>query len=163
MNLDAISGFFSHVPTDWIIIIVLAILLAFDALRSGFGRANALALCLPATLFLFGALPHAKILSRVVGLFGTPLLKAVLIGIVFAAAYLLVRRIAPSYSTGSTPVIQALLAGTASAIVLVVVWLSVPDLQSVWRFGPQVQAVFGEAYRFWWLAFSYTTLAFVRS
>lgn len=31
------------------------------------------------------------------------------------------------------------------------------------RFGDQVQAVFGEAYRFWWLAASYITLAAVRS
>ena len=163
MTLDAATGFFSYVPTDWIIIVVLAIFIAFDALRSGFGRVTALALSLPATLFLAGSLSQARILSGVAGQFSTPLLKAVLFGIVFAAAYLLVRRMAPSYATGSGEVIQALLAGVAGTITLVVVWLLVPELQSIWHFGSQVQAVFGEAYRFWWIVGSYAVLGFARS
>src|SRR3989344_5979562 len=163
MNLEAVTSLFAHFPTDWIIIVVLSIFIAFDALRSGLGRVTALALSLPATLFLAGSLSQARILSGVAGQFSTPLLKAVLFGIVFAAAYLLVRRMAPSYATGSGEVIQALLAGVAGTITLVIVWLQVPELQAVWHFGSQVQAVFGEAYRFWWIALSYLVLAFVRS
>lgn len=161
MNLDAVTGFFSHVPTDWIIIAVFAIFVGFDTVRSGSGRAVALALSLPAALFLTDTLPHASILTGLTEQFSSPVLKAVLFGIVFVATYLLVRRMSASYRTGSGEVMQSLMAGTAAIAVVVVVWLQVPELQSVWSFGPQVQAVFGEAYRFWWIALSYTTLALV--
>src|SRR3989338_1320193 len=163
MTLDAASGLFSYIPVDWIIIVVLAIFIAFDALRSGFGRVTALALSLPATLFLAGSLSQARILSGVAGQFSTPLLKAVLFGIVFASAYILVRRMSVSYSTNSGEIIQSVLAGAAASFVAVVIWLQVPELQTIWSFGPQVQAVFGEAYRFWWIFGSYVALGFARS
>ena len=162
MTLDATTGFFSYIPIDWIILIVFASLIAFDAIRSGPGRARALALSLPATLFLSAALEHARILAGVAEQFSSPGLKAALFGVVFVAVYLLVRRMAPSYATGSGEVIQALLAGVDGTITLVVVWLMVPELQSIWHFGPKVQAVFGEAYRFWWIAISYAIRPFVR-
>src|SRR3989338_9251486 len=107
MNLEAATSLFAHFPTDWIILIVFAILIAFDAIRSGPGRARALALSLPATLFLSAALEHARILSGVAEQFSSPGLKAALFGVVFVAVYLLVRRMAPSYATGSGEVIQA--------------------------------------------------------
>ena len=163
MNLDAASNFFSHIPTDWIVIIAFAILIAFDAVRSGTGRACALALSLPVTLFLISEIPHAKVLSGIASQFGTPTLKAVLFGIVFVVAYILVRRMSAAYRNNNGASIQAVIAGVATAAVLVVVWLQVPELQSVWHFGAQVQAVFGEAYRFWWVMGAFAALAFVES
>lgn len=163
MNLDAITGFASHVPTDWIVIIAFAILVAFDAIRSGTGRACALVLSLPITLFLISELPHAKILSGIAEQFETPTLKAVLFGIIFVVAYILVRRISPPYRNNNGASIQAIIAGIATVAVVVVVWLQVPELQSIWHFGAQVQAVFGEAYRFWWVAGAFAALAFVES
>lgn len=162
MNLDAISGFFSYIPIDWIIIAVFAIFVGFDTVRSGSGRAVALALSLPAALFLTDALPHASILSGLTEQFSSLVLKAVLFGVVFVSTYLLVRRMSASYRTGSGEVMQSLMAGAAAIAVVVVVWLQVPELQSVWLFGPQVQAVFGEAYRFWWIIASYAILGFTR-
>jgi len=163
MTLDAATGFFSYIPVDWIIIVVLAIFIAFDALRSGFGKVTALALSLPATLFLSAALEHARILSGVAEQFSSPGLKAALFGVVFVAVYLLVRKMSARYTSNSGEIIQALMAGVAAAAVLVVVWLAAPELQAIWHFGPQVHAVFGEAYRFWWVALSYLMLAYVRS
>ncbi len=162
MTLNAATGFFSYIPTDWIIIFALAVFIAFDALRSGFGRATAIALSLAATLFLASSLSQARILSGVAGQFSTPVLKAVLFGIIFVFVYLLVRRITATYRAHSGEIIQSLMAGAAATAVLVTIWLAAPELQSVWHFGPQVQAVFGEQYRFWWMALSYLALAFVR-
>lgn len=128
MDLSSINSFFSHVPTDWIVIIAFAILVAFDAIRSGTGRACALTLSLPATLLLISELPHAKVLSGVAAQFGTPMLKALLFGIIFIIAYFLVRRMSVPYRNNSGASIQALIAGIATVTVVVVVWLQVPEL-----------------------------------
>src|SRR3989338_2929609 len=153
----------SAIPTDWIVIVSFAILIAFDSVRPGTARASALALSLPVTLFLISALPHAKVLSGIAGQFATPALKAVLFGIVFVVAYILVRRMSVPNRNNSGASIQALIAGVATVAVVVVVWLQVPELQSVWHFGAQVQSVFGEAYRFWWVTGAFVALAFVES
>lgn len=162
MNLDAVSGFVSHFPTDWVIILVFAVLVAGDTVRAGSARASALALSLPATLLIISTIPNAKMLSGVAGQFSSPVPKAVLFGIVFAIAYILVRRMSASYSSNTGEIIQSVLAGAAASFVAVVVWLQVPELQAIWSFGPQVQAVFGEAYRFWWIVGSYVALGFAR-
>ncbi|MDO8561545.1 MAG: hypothetical protein Q7S05_01830 [bacterium] len=159
---ELVANSLPSVPTDWIIIVILVILIAFDAVRSGLGRVTSLVLSLPATLFLISALPHAKVLSGLTEQFSAPLLKAVIFGVVFVATYLLVRRMSDPYETKRGEVIQALLAGVAGTAIAVVVWLQVPELQSVWHFGPQVQAVFGEQYRFWWLLISLIALSTFR-
>lgn len=163
MDLSSISGFFSYIPTDWIVILAFAAIVAADSMRAGTGRACVIVLSLPLAFYLISELPHAIILSGIANQLVMPILKALIFGIVFAAVYFLVHRIVDAYRTGSGAPVQALLAGVAAASVVVVVWLQVPELQSIWNFGPQVQSVFGEAYRFWWIAGSYAALAFVRS
>lgn len=160
---ELVANSLSSIPTDWIVIVSFAILIAFDAVRSGTSRACALALSLPVTLFLISELPHAKVLSGIIGQFATPTLKAVLFGIIFVVAYILVRRMNASYRNNSGASIQAVIAGIATVAVVVVVWLQVPELQSIWHFGAQVQSVFGEAYRFWWVVGAFVALAFVES
>lgn len=162
MDVSSISGFFSYIPIDWIVLFAITALIAFDAVRAGSGRAIALALALPASLFLIVELPHAILLSGISAQFGTPILKSALFGIVFIITYLLVRRITGTYGNGGGAMIQALLTGIATVSVVVVVWLQLPELQSVWHFGSHVQAIFGEQYRFWWIIVSYAVLAFTR-
>ncbi len=152
-----------HWPTDWIIIGAIAVFIALDTLRSGGTRASALALALPVGLFTLDALPRALFIGSVSKQFSTPVLQAVLFGIVFVALYVLIYRIIGFYSTSTGAPIEALLTGLAATAILMVVWLQVPALNSLWHFGSQVQAVFGESYRFWWLAASYLALAFARS
>lgn len=163
MNVNAYSAFFSHIPIDWIIIFAFAVLVAFDAMRAGTGRACALSLSLPVTLLLISELSHAVGISSISAQFETSISKALIFGIIFVIAYFLVRRINKSYRDGGGAIIQAILTGISTASILVVIWLQVPELQSVWHFGTQVQSIFGEAYRFWWIAGSYAALAFVRS
>ena len=162
MDFSAWGSTFSALPMDWIIIAILIALIALDTLRSGTARAAALMLSLPAALFLTGVLPKAALIGPASAQFTAPLAQVAIFVIIFGALYIVAHRTIFSYSEGA-PVIQAIITGLAATIVLVVVFLQVSALQSLWSFGPQVQAVFGEAYRFWWLLLSYAALAFVRS
>lgn len=149
-------------PIDWILIGAFAAFVALDGVRSGPSRATALMLGLPAALLLIDKLPDAIFLGPVAAQFTTPLAQAGLFAIVTAVLYFVIHRVIFTFSNNLPP-LQALIAGLAAAIVLVVIWLQVPGLEAVWDFGDQVRAVFGEAYRFWWLAAAYIALAAVRS
>lgn len=164
MDLDTLSGFASSIPIDWFIIGAFVALFAIDILRSGAGRVSAVALALPATLFLMILVVQAVPLRDYVDQFSTPFLQAMLFLALFTGLYLLVRRIdSSSYADDHGQPMQALLGGCAGAAVLLVVWLELPALQTLWQFGGNVQAVFGEAYRFWWFLGGYAILAFIRS
>ena len=163
ITLQHLNNLFSSWPTDWIIIGAVAAFLALDALRSSGVRESALSLTLPATIFALGMLPQAIFIGSVSNQFSTPVLQAVLFGIMFVVVYVLVYRVIGLWSVGTGGPIEALIMGVGAAAVLVVVWLQVPALDSLWHFGPQVHAVFGEAYRFWWVAAAYLGLAFARS
>lgn len=163
MNLDAITSVFSSVPTDWLILGVFAILAAFDILRNGARRASTAALALPVALLLFVTTENTVFIGEIVRQFSTPVLQAVLIGILFAAMYVAIARIGLSWGSEAGQTIQAAVGGVALTAIIATLWLATPALQEVWQFGPQVQEIFGESYRFFWLLGSYAALAFVRS
>lgn len=162
MDWGAFSTISSHWPTDWITIGAFAAFVALDSLRNGPARAASVALALPATLLLVGALPQALFLASFSLQFETPVGQLIIFAIVFGLLFFAIHRVVFNFSESRGP-LQALMAGLAAAVILVVVWLQVPALQSVWDFGPQVEAVFGETYRFWWLVASYVALVFTRS
>lgn len=160
MDLSSVFGVFADVATDWILLLVLGALTAFDAYRSGTGRACAIVLALPSALLLFELLPTAVIAGALASV-STPVFDGFLFLILAGGMYLLVRRMDVSYGTGSF--IQAVIGGAAVMAAIAVVWLEVPALDSVWHFGEEVRAVFSESYRLWWLAGSFLAVAFVRS
>lgn len=121
-----------------------------------------LALALPAALLLSSLIPHAAFVGSISAQFSTPTLQSVLFLILAAVMYLAVHRIGLSFGTESGAPIQALLAGIAGAAIIAVVWFQVPAFDSIWHFGTQVQQIFGQAYRFWWLTGAYIALAAVR-
>ena len=162
MNLSALSNIFTHIPTDWMIIAVFAILVAFDSLRNGLGRANALAISLPMAMLLSISLPAAQLIGGAAGQLTSSVSQSILFVAVSFATYFLVRHINSQYGGNEGAIIQSLISGVATAAMVVVVWLQMSQLQSVWHFGPQVQVVFGEIYRFWWLIGSLIALAFVQ-
>ncbi len=166
MNLPSISslGVFSSAwSVDWIIIVAVATVIAFDAIRSGGTRAASLALSLPATVVMLGALSHAAFVDGLTAQFSTPLLQALLFLVIFIPIYIFTYRIIGSWGMSGGAPIEALLTGLATTAIMLVVWLSIPALDAVWHFGPQVQYVFSEPYRFWWLIASYGALSFARS
>jgi len=163
MNLDAVTGMFTSIPLDWIILGALVVLIALDSLRSGIGRACAISLALPAALLLFSLSQKTIILKDVDALNSSPLIQLAIFGIIALACYLLARRMALEYiESGTGEPIQALLAGGAATVVLIVVWLQLPMTDSVWHLSDRVQAVFSESYRLVWLLGAYLGLAFAR-
>ncbi|OGG79171.1 hypothetical protein A3A39_03575 [Candidatus Kaiserbacteria bacterium RIFCSPLOWO2_01_FULL_54_13] len=163
MNLDSLTSLFAAVPTDWMIIGSFAILAAFDCVRSGARRVCTLALALPPTVILAESLSKAEILGGITGQFSTPMLEAVLFGILLVGMYVLIARIGLSWGEEAGQTIQAALAGVALTAIVVTIWIATPALDQLWNFGPQVQQIFGESYRFFWLLGSFAALAFVRS
>ena len=163
MGIESLSTLVTQWPTDWILIGACAALAAFDALRGGSGRVAAAALALPTALLLYEKLPATAYLGPFIAQFASPLAQGALFAVIFVALYLFIRRIVGLWGESDGGPVQALIAGIACATVVVTTWMQVPALDSVWHFGPQVQLIFGEAYRFWWLLISFAGLAYVRS
>jgi len=162
MNIASFPISSAYFSIDWILIGVLVVVIALDAMRSGSARAGSIAIAAPLALLLSGAVSQAAFIGSVVGQFSGASAQALLFGAIFIVTFLFVNRIVDSFS-GSGGLVQATFAGIAATAVLLVVWLQVPGLQSLWHFGPQIQMIFGEAYRFWWLIVAYAALAVVRS
>ena len=157
-----VANLFTHWPTDWILIGAFAVFAALDAMRTGPARATALVLSLPASLLVMGQFPEAFLLGPVFAQFTAPVAQAAIFGAISVFLYIATYRLIFTFSNGTGP-IQSLIVGLAAAAVLLIVWLQVPGLDALWHFGSQVQTVFGEAYRFWWLVGSYVVLAAVRN
>ena len=163
MSPDAFGEVIVNIPVDWVFIVCSALLASFDVLRNGAGRVCALALALPAALLLNATFPQAIFLGGLIDEDAmTPLIGGLIFLIFTVALYFLLRRMDASYGGEYGQPIQALLGGCAVTIILVVVWLGVPHLGSLWQFGDSVPLIFGPQYAFWWLIGSYATLAFIR-
>ncbi len=161
MGIDAISSTFSGIPIDWIILGVFAVLAAFISLRSGTGHACTLALSLPLAALFTKLLPSAAFVGGMIP--SDPTTEAFLFLGVLVVTCILVSRISASWDGGGGRPIQAALAGVAGTAILVTFWIMTPALDTLWHFGPQIQDLFGESYRFWWLIGSYSVLAFTRN
>ncbi len=163
MNLDAVTGVFTGIPYDWLALGGFIVIIALDSLRSGIGRACAIALSLPLATVLYALVEQTAVVGNLALLDSSSVAKLVTFGVIAIATYLLVRRIALEYvESGTGEPIQALLAGGAATAVLVVVWLQLPMSADVWQVSDKVQAIFAEQYRLIWLLGSYLALAFAR-
>ena len=159
---DTVISFFTQLPADWIVLGAFVIIAALDVMRSGAKRVCTLALALPAAALVFSVLQNAAIIGDISRQFSSPVLQGVLFAIVFVVMYILVGSIGISYGSESGRPLQAALGGIAAAAIIIVIWMGTPVLNDLWNFGTQVQLIFGEAYRFWWLIGSYAALAFIR-
>ena len=160
MNAALISALALQV--DWILLASLAVLVGVDCFRNGPARASAIALAFPLATILKGTLPNALFIGQIANSLSTPLLESALFGGLFVGSFFLIHRMTFTFDNGSRGASQALLSGVATSAIVATLWLATPALQGIWHFGPGVQAVFGETYRFWWLALGYTALAFAR-
>jgi|SRR5665213_2718811 len=159
MHIPALS----HLPIDWIIIAVFALIVIFDAMRSGSGRASVLALAFPISVFFSDLIPHTVLLGNAIASLSTPVLKAGIFVVTFAIIYILTYRIIYTFGGTSRGLIFAILSGLSATAVTVVMWLQVPALNAIWHFGTQVQSIFGATYAIFWILAAYLVLAFVRS
>ena len=163
MGIQALPTLPTNLPLDWIVIAALVIIFAADSLRSGAQRASIAALALPAALILYSLITKASLASAAMAQLTTPLAQALLFLGILVVMLVSIARIGISYGVEAGAPIQSTVAALAVVAILVTVWVQVPALESIWRFGPQVQAIFAESYRFWWLIGSYLALAIVRS
>jgi hypothetical protein len=163
MDFNAVTSVFSGIPYDWFALGAFLILIALDSLRSGIGRACAIALALPLATVLYALLTKTAFVSGLAILTSSPTAQLVTFGVLALATYLLVRRMALEYiESGTGEPIQALLAGAAATVVIAVIWLQLPMAGEVWQVSGKVQALFAEQFRLLWLLGAYLALAFAR-
>ena len=163
MDFHALLNVVEHWPTDWIIIGALIVLISFEALRSGAGRAASLSLALPLSLFLYTYLAHTTVLESLFKQASSPLLQSVIFAALVMSAFVLTQRITASFGGMTGSLVQSLIAGTALTIILIIVWITMPVLQTLYVFGAQVQGIFGGGYSLWWLIACYIGIATARS
>ena|SRR3989338_1656743 len=163
MDLGSVVAAWAHWPTDWIIIGAFAAIVALDTIRAGANRASALAIAFPIATILYSAIPQTFALNTIAQQFNAPIAQIALFAVLLVITYILIHRILSFYGASSSSAIPAIVTGLAVAAVVVVFWLQIPPLQSIWHFGPQVSAVFAESYRFFWILAAYAALAFARS
>jgi hypothetical protein len=159
-------AFFSslqHLPFQWFILIGFTFVVAADALRSGTNRGAAFLLAAPLAQFLYLEVPHAIFLDSITKHIPSQYGGAVF-GILFIAAFFICYRAVASFDGASSgAAVSAVLVAVSCVIVLIVVWLQIPELHTLFGFGPLIERIFGETYRLWWLIVSYVLLAFVRT
>ena len=163
MDLPDPGAIFRSIPIDWLILGGLAFVGGFEFIRDGSRRSAALALALPIALLLFLALGEAAVLGSITDGMETAYAQALFFGALVVIAYILVLRVGLSYGGARSQPIQAAVAGVALTIIALCIWLQTPALDTLWHFGAQVQSLFAEQYRFWWLLGAYIALAFART
>ena len=157
------ANFFASIPTDWLLIGAFAVLVTFDTLKNGARRSCTVALALPIAAFLAGALPQSEIVGPLYVQSSTPIFTVGLFAALFIATYALISRFGLSWGDDAGQALHAALAGVAATAIVITMWIATPSLDGLWHFGSQVQNIFGEGYRFFWIFASYAVLAFVRN
>jgi hypothetical protein len=164
MNFTALfPPWVSHIPIDWIVIVAMMLILTFDAMRSGSGRASVIAVAFPITAFLSNLLPHTFAIGGLTGSVSSPLVQAMIFILLFVAVFIFMYRIIYNLAGMSRGLFFSFLAAISAAIVAVVMWLQVPALNALWHLSAPLQSIFGASYALFWLLGAYFVLAFVRS
>lgn len=157
-----LPSFLSSIQTDWIIIAAVLILVAAYTLRFGTDIPAALALALPSANVLDSLLPHAAFLGSLSGSLSSSAAQAGIFLAFAAALTFLFSRVISTFGAGSGSFFAAIFASAAMTIMLLTFWVQLPALETLWHFGPSIQAAFAEQYRFWWMVGSFVALAVAR-
>ncbi len=158
----SIATTFSGLPVDWVLVGLTAILLVLFTLRAGTRVAFTLALSFPVVAFVLGALSNTAFLSTLTSqLTGSAAHLGLALGVFFLVSILVFRILGSGFVRSALP-LSALLSGLAATVITVVFLNQILGSNPIWHFGPQVQAIFGSAYRLWWVLGSYMVLAFAR-
>ena len=160
MDFQGAASALSGIPLDWIVIGAFFIIVSADALRAGSTRASALSLSFPLAFVLFQMVPQTILLGSLTNSFSNWIEQAVIFAIIEAVLFVCFHQMFFAYDR-YTSLFSAAIAGLAATVAVLVVWTEAPVLQSLWHFGPFIQAVFGSSYKFFWLIAAYFALAFV--
>jgi len=158
--METVQGLFSTVPLDYVFLGGFALLIALDTLRSGTGRASAIALAFPVAAVLFSYAKEAPFLGSAIS---SPMLEAVAFLALGVVLFFGIRRMGLEFvSNGMGQPVQAALAGVAATAVVAVIWMHVPALEAFWEFSPHIQSIFAAEFRLFWLLGAFGALAFAR-
>jgi len=161
MDINSIAAFLSW-PTDWYILGGLAVLSIVDTIRSGSQRSTAVVLALLATAILYTYMSQALVIGNVITALTLPITHVVVFGVLFAFMLVAALHII-SYGIDDGKPVLAILLALATVILLVLIWIQVPVLQSIWLFSPPIKALFSESYRLFWALGALGIFAYVRS
>ncbi len=164
MHLPALfPSWLLNIPLGWIVVVIIVLLLSFDAMRSGPGRAVVLAIASPISIFLFEILPQTFLVGKMFTALSASFVIAGIALAIYIVIYLLLHRMTATFSGLSTGLLNSLLAGISGTIAFIILWLQIPALVSLWNPGSQIDALFGLPYALLWFLGSFLVLAFVRS
>lgn len=149
----------AHISTDWVILAALFGLGAFDGYQSGASRAATAAIALVLSVSLVSLVPHTALLQSLPAI---PHREAILIGLIFAGLYVLIRRITESFGTGMGGIISTILGGVGIVAVMFALWIGTPALVDLWNFGAPFQDLFAESYRLFWILGGIVALSLAR-
>lgn len=88
--METITGVFAAVPLDYFLLGGISVVVAIDTLRSGIGRAAALAVALPVALLLHSLLGTAAFIGTIAQS-DSGVMQAAVFGAILALSYLLVQ------------------------------------------------------------------------
>jgi len=150
------------VPIEAIVLVIFAVIIIVDALRSGTRRATVFSLSVPISLFIYSALLNAAFLGPYVAKLTLPMAQPGLIAAIFVLTFIILYKLVPpSFTPGSTP-IRALLAGLAATVILALFLVQPPTLITLWDPSSMVKTIFGAQYRLYWLLGAFIALAVAR-
>ena len=156
--MEGLKAFFTHIPADSIILVVVAAAAAIDGFRSGIGRAVTAALALPPALLLFTLLPKTAFVGAHI-----PQEGYMAVGIfvaLFILVYLALRRMGLEFvGLGAGGPIPAIIGAISLTITAVLILEFVPVFQTYIGLSSYLQAMFAEEYRLFWLFGTYVLLA----
>lgn len=159
--MGSITGLFSGIPVDWLVLGGILVVIAVDALRSGVGRAVAVSIAMPLASVHYSFVEHTVTIGSL-PILQLPIAKTALFAFFFITLYFLIRRSSTEYLTSFSGPTQVILAGAATAVIFMCVWIMEPVLNVWWMPNEMVQAIFSEKFHLFWLLGAYSTLAFAK-
>jgi hypothetical protein len=157
--MESIMGYFPGSPIDWIVLGGIFVVVVIDSLHSGVGRAVAASMAMPLAHIHY-LLVEKTVTIGTLPILQSPVAKTVIFALFFFTLYFLVRRTNAEYLTDFSGPIRVILAGTATAIIFLIIWLMEPALNQWWMPNEVIHAVFAEKFHLFWLLGAYAALSY---
>lgn len=157
--MESVIGFFPGNPIDWIVLGGIFVVVVIDSLHSGVGRAVAASMAMPLAHVHF-SLVGKTVTIGTLPLLQSPYAKTAIFVLFFFTLYFLIRRTNAEYITDFSGPIRVILAGTATAVIFITIWLIEPTLNQWWTPNQMVHTVFAEKFHLFWLLGAYAALSY---
>jgi hypothetical protein len=156
--MPALPTAVAHLPIDWVILGLFAVLVSIDALRSGPRRAVTFSLAGPIALLAASELSYTAFIGDMALKLSATYAQSAFFGIFFVVLVVLIYLMLPS-SSGSALPLPAILAGIAATAVLAVILIQLPLVSNLVVVSTLMHTIFSAAYRLYWLIGAYLLLA----